>query len=331
MGSGELWVRMQSKGLLKKEVKLMKLMRYVSGPRKALLTGISLSIFLVPATQAVAAGFYLGVEAGVAESNDIKISNQAINHPTRCDSLLYVNPANAPSEAACTDNTVRELYRSLFDIDTGFAGGFNLGYRFGAFRVEAEYLYRHQGGQDKPIDLGSAGNAALGTKDSEWDRNAPPESGIHDYRGQHFFLNAYYDFLNDSAWTPYLGAGVGMGRIRMDYQNSFLRRNDLGQLGPEEWRRAAAGTLSNLDTELSDTQFAFQALAGLDYALGERVSLVFKGRWTRIDGFTGKNRLWTKIRSHSPVLADGTTPFTSDLELDDVEHWTISAGLRYQF
>ncbi len=309
----------------------MRLMRYVPALCRPLLAVAGLSVFLFSASQAVAEGFYLGVEVGLTDSKDIRIANQAISHPTRCDSLLYANAADVPSEAACTDNVVRELYRSLFDVESGFAGGFTLGYRFGAIRVEAEYLYRHQGGQQKPIDLGSAGNAALGTKDSEWDRDAPPESGIHDYQGQNFFLNTYYDFLNDSDWTPYLGAGVGLGRIDMGYHNSFLRRNDLGRLGPEEWRQAAAGTVSKLDTELSDTRFAFQFLAGVEYALGERTSLGFKGRWVRIDGFTEENRLWTKIRSHSPVIADGITPFTSDLELDDIEHWTLSAGIRYEF
>ena len=37
----------------------------------------------------------------------------------------------------------------------------------------------------------------------------PPSERISDFSAHQFSVNAYYDFLNDSRWTPYVGAGVG--------------------------------------------------------------------------------------------------------------------------
>ncbi len=285
---------------------------------------------LVFATAAAAAepGVYLGVEVGVAEPGNLGSSLSGINHPTRCDTLLYGNPDSAPTDGACADNAPRALFSNGFDLDAGFVGGVSLGYQFGQLRFEAEYVHRHHGGDDRLVDLGSTGNAALGTKDSEWDADAPPSEHISDFNANHFFLNAYYDFSNGSAWTPYLGAGVGVGWLGMRYDNRFLRRDDLG---PGEWQEAAAGTISYMDTKLNATRLGFQVVGGLDYALSERVSVGAKVRWTRFDGFTKKDRLWERIRSHEPVTADGVTPFRSDIEVDGLDNWALSVGLRYRF
>lgn len=93
---------------------------------------------------------------------------------------------------------------------------------------------------------------------------------------------------------------------------------------------AAAGSLSLFDSEFSDDVFGYQVLAGLDHALGERTSFTIKARWTRFADLTG-SAVWKMIRSHVPVQADGTTPFTGDMEFDGIEYLGVSAGLRYRF
>ena len=158
-----------------------------------------------------------------------------------------------------------------FDLSTGFLGGFSVGYAMDRFRVEFEYLNRSHGGGSSPWIL-PGGNAALQSKSSEVSTLDPPSERISDFSAHQFFVNAYYDFLNNSRWTPYVGAGVGWARTSLDYQARFLRKT-VAQGYPADKPQAAAGTLSLLNTELTDTLFGFQFLGGLDYALTEKVSI----------------------------------------------------------
>ena len=88
---------------------------------------------------------------------------------------------------------------------------------------------------------------------------------------------------------------------------------------------AAAGTLSLLNTEFTDTLFGFQFLGGLDYALTEKVSIGMKARWASFQDLEG-DTVWDLIRSHRPVRADGETPFDSKLTFQ--RHPILGAQLR---
>ena len=39
--------------------------------------------------------------------------------------------------------------------------------------------------------------------------------------------------------------------------------------------------------------------------------------------------VWTTVRSHAPVQADGVTPFTTEQTLEDLGGATVTVGLRY--
>lgn len=273
-------------------------------------------------------GFYLGLEAGFSQSNSLDTAISGINHPTRCDRLLYADPSSAPNDSTCTHNTWQQMWGNSFDLEAGFAGGVQMGYRFGRLRVEGEYLHQSQGRDTRRIQLGSAGNAALGTKDSEWDASLPPSEGVSDFTNRQVLLNLYYDFGNGSSWNPYMGLGVGLGKIEGQYKNRLLRRNDLAQFGAEEWRAAAAGTLSSMDTSFGDTVFGFQLALGVDYAIGDTSLIGAKLRWTRFEEFTEEDQLWDTVRSHAPVTSDGVMPFLSDLDSDAFESWTLTIALK---
>lgn len=287
-------------------------------------------------------GFYVGVELGFANPSDLTSTFSGVNHPTRCDRLLY--PASSvPEEIAndpdCTDNTPRPLSNNSYDLDMGFLGGMSLGYTLDRFRVEFEYMNRSHGGDSSRLQV-AGGNQALISKDSEWNSTDPPSERISDFIAHQFFVNAYYDVLNDSRWTPYLGGGFGWARTSMRYSNRFVRKPNGEYLAiafdpnPDWWdgaaKQAAAGTLSFWDTRISETVFGFQFMGGLDYALTESVSIGVKGRWAKF-GDISHGGVWNLIRSHSPFQADGTTPFTSQLTLDDIEYWAMTLGLRYHF
>ena len=266
-------------------------------------------------------GFYVGVELGFANPSDLTSTLSFVNHPTRCDRRLF--PASSPS-SECTANTPARINNS-YDLDTGFLGGLSLGYTLDRVRVEFEYMNRSHGGDSSNLQS-PGGNQALISKSSEW--ADPPSERISDFIAHQFFVNAYYDVLNDSRWTPYLGGGVGWAKTSMRYNNRFERKTVAAGFPSE--LSAAAGTTSFWDTRISDTTFGFQFMGGLDYALTERVSIGVKGRWAKF-GDISHGGTWNRIRSHDPVQADGTTPFTSKLTLDDVEYWAMTLGLKYHF
>ena len=147
----------------------------------------------------------------------------------------------------------------------------------------------------------------------------------------------YWDFENDSSWTPWVGVGAGLARTHIRYRASLVRKT-LAQgfqdvappLTVADRPAAAAGSLSLFDSEFRDEVFGYQVLAGIDHALGDRTSFTIKARWARFADLTG-SAVWTLIRSHEPVQADGTTPFGSDLEFDGLGYVGVSAGLRYRF
>ncbi|MXZ13225.1 MAG: porin family protein [Candidatus Dadabacteria bacterium] len=300
-------------------------MRHFTGNGCFWLVAVLLASVL-SVTDSVAEGFYVGVEAGFSKSGDMDVSQSLIDHPTRCDSFLYPSGATPPMDAECTTEKITTI-ANVFAPGAGFAGGVTLGYAFGnGLRFEAEYLNRRQGSQRRLARLGPGGGETFDQKESEWDGNDPPSERVYDLSAHHFFLNAYYDLRNASPFTPYIGGGIGVGSTEMRYSARFLRRSDLG---PEPWQMAASGTVSDIDTKLGKTRFGFQVVGGVDYALGDDLSVGAKVRWTRLSGFDRNDVSWTRVRGHEPIRADGVTPLTTDFEVGDADIWTFTVGLKY--
>jgi opacity protein-like surface antigen len=85
-----------------------------------------------------------------------------------------------------------------FTIDTEFDSGFGfeaaMGYDFGMFRAEGEIGYRKN-----DIDTFSAMGVSL--------------TGGGDIDTLSFMANGYLDFENQTAFTPYIGAGIGYAKV----------------------------------------------------------------------------------------------------------------------
>lgn len=288
------------------------------------------------ASSASSEGLYIGLDMGISIPGELDVKSSGVNNPTRCDPLLYpggVLPAALGTDEACTDSTERPLLENSFNLGSGLAAGVTVGYAFKNpnLRVEAEYLNSRSSGENKRINLGSAGNDALGTKDSEWSADHPPTEELDNISSQRFFLNAYYDFPTSSRLTPYLGAGVGLSLNDMSYGAKFERRTDLADGAPEDeqvWRQAAAGTVSEHDADISGTSLAFQAIGGFDYALDDRVALVAKFRWIYSRSFEEEDKVWKRIRSHTPVRDNGD-PFTTDFDIGSSHNFAATLGLKY--
>ena len=288
---------------------------------------IAAVLLMLGSSQASAEGrFYIGIGAGFSKSGDLDVSHSFAHRPTRCDPFLYSAPETPPDDAECSGDIVSSV-KNTFAPATDFAGGASLGYAFGnGLRLEAEYLNRHYGTDERLVRLGSASDDPLDQKRSEWSAEDPPSEQIYDFSAHDFFLNAYYDLRTGSPFTPYVGAGIGLGSVNVRYWNQFVRATDLG---PQQWQKAAAGTTSYIDAELEKTGFGFQVMGGVDYSLGESVSIGAKARWARLSGFDQDGEAWGSVRGRSPVRADGVTPFTSDFKVGDMDSWAFTVGIKH--
>ena len=147
------------------------------------------------------------------------------------------------SDSDLTDSTVPGLTITT-EYDPGFALGGALGYDFNRFRVEGEISY-----QKNDVDKFSLMGVSL---DASGDVSAIA-----------FLINGYFDFVNDSAFTPYISAGLGYAKVEF---------NDLNIVG--------SGLPSISD---DDAVFAYQVGLGVGYAVTEKVTIDVKYRYFATD------------------------------------------------
>jgi len=143
------------------------------------------------------------------------------------------------SDSDLTDSTVPGITVNT-EFDTGLALGAALGYDFNRFRVEGEISY-----QKNDVDKIGAPGVSL---------NAAGESVALS-----FLINGYYDFINNSAFTPYISVGLGFAQVEF---------NDLDISG--------LGFSGSTD---EDTVFAYQVGIGVGYALTQKVTIDVKYRY----------------------------------------------------
>ena len=298
------------------------------------------------------ADFYIGADIGLADARTLDSTVRGQSNPTRCDVMMY-SDATRPSEAiskdpACGEVSSKKKWNSRFDAGSGWAAGLHAGYIRDRIRLELEFMHVQPGSASYPIMLAST-HPGLASKDREWSETASPYEWISDFLIRQYFANVFYDFASESKWTPYVGVGAGWARVRMQYKRRLLRKTEAeGYLGvaPDvpadqlgygwdedswlEWRKNAAGTLSAMDTELSDTLFGFQLLAGVDYALTSQTSVGIKARWAQFDDLSDRAG-YAQIRDHEPVHANGSTPFVDQIKMDNIEYWAVTVGFKRRF
>ena len=278
-------------------------------------------------------GVYASVQLGVALPTAVQSARRYVSHPTRCDVLLYPPSVSPPvDDPACSDDRPR-VVSNEFDPGAGPLGGFAVGYATGGLRFEMEYLNASLGSAESPVGT----STVLQTKTSEWSAEHPPFERVGEYKAHQVFANLYYDFLNDSRWTPFAGAGIGLAAVEFNYYLQFLRKPEAEYLQiefdpdwPEVAKRAAAGTASILDTHPGQNVLGYQVLAGVDYALSERTSLGAAVRWTRFND-VHHEAVYNVLRSHAGVLADGVTPFNNELTFSGIGYRALTVHLKYHF
>jgi len=125
------------------------------------------------------------------------------------------------------------------EFDGGYVLGGAIGYMFDNFRIEGEISYQKNDADKVTIKSVKLNGVDQGISGSE-----PADGDVGIFT---FLANGYYDFNNDSKFTPYLTAGIGMANVEID---------------PED-----------------DTVFAYQIGAGVGIAMSETVTLDCKYRY----------------------------------------------------
>ena len=298
---------------------------------------IFMMVVLFPVSDAGASerrGFYFGADIGVSVPNDLDSTRTNNGIPTNCDQWLETDTLNDGTTVPlpldqCSPRALPKRTTS-FDLGTGVLAGVNLGYAWNDFRLEAEYFRREQSGER------SALNVLGDPKQAEFVERSEK---ISDFRADNIFANIYYDLHNmlSAKLTPYVGVGLGVMRVQMDYSGTSIRTNNRDRLHELGRNRNAAGLASLADEVLSDTLFGYQWIAGLDYAWSERFSVGLKFRYGDAFGdFDDGDNAWKPLRGHASTVGPPETPGNNlpiryAIQADDLSFWGISLNLKYFF
>lgn len=276
-------------------------------------------------------GFYFGMQAGVSLSGEYEATRTNTGIPTNCDQWLPGETLNdgtaVPLPLSQCAPRVLPASPNLFDLGNGTLAGVRAGYALKALRIEVEYFRRGQSGALLPLIVPGDAKQAEFVERSE---------KISDFRSDHFLANIYYDFagmLSRNA-TPFLGAGVGFARQQMFYSAASIRTNDRERMRQLGRNTHAAGVASLADATLSDRMYAFQFLAGVDFAMGDRFSAGLNLRYGGSGEFLDGENPWRLLRGHEstvgPTSATGNDmPVLYEIKGSPSYFWGISLGLRY--
>ena len=182
------------------------------------------------------------------------------------------------------DNDDWENVNAVFDTEGGGGIEVGLGYDFGNIRTDVTY-------SQTSYEV----NSVSGTKGSN-SMSATSITGDKDADVSTLLFNAYWDFENNSRFTPYVGGGIGTSQI--EAANFTATYN---------------GQTESFTAQERDS-FVWKGALGLAYELSNNLNLFAEGNYTEISEF------------HSLGGSD-----TIHIEYDSVNAWGGTVGLRYTF
>ena len=131
------------------------------------------------------------------------------------------------------------------EYDSGAGFGITLGRTYGAIRGELEYTARMNDVKSHSLN----GSSKLPGSSGEANSSA-------------FMVNGYYDISTNSAFTPYIGAGIGMAKVKFENFGVTPIPDVLDDSG---------------------TQFAYQFMLGSDVKLSDTWNLFAEYRYFRTE------------------------------------------------
>jgi opacity protein-like surface antigen len=189
---------------------------------RALILGAA---FIAPIMLAApaAAQTYIGVSGGLSIKNDSN-NKGTFTGPVPATTVAPIYPA-IPTDTTLAWKT---------EFDKGVNINALIGHRFdGGVRIEGQFSYttngvkRHSG-----LEVGGANidavDASVLTRGPSLGATVGTvlNSGIGKTKSMGLYANGYYDFAAGSSFQPYIGAGVGLSRNKVDFRPSNV---DVGQ------------------------------------------------------------------------------------------------------
>ncbi len=278
-------------------------------------------------------GFYLSHNTGFNLAPKVVLNGSDTDRASRCDE--FINPLYAAIDGCMSPNRgLGDEWSTPHKGALGILSGAAVGYRFtDRIRVEEQYSYRASA-YNQTVPLTDASGATLAKLGGEIEVTSQRIGSVTSHV---LFSNVYFDFTNDaSRFTPYIGAGVGVGLMNLDYGGLFARNADPSKIttaeglpNEAEVRQNLAATTTSEQHKLSDTLVGYQVLFGGEFALTERVSVGTQGRWVTFGSFSDSDT-WDRLRSHASNLRlDGSEPVTYQMRTKDTGFFGFLLSIKY--
>ncbi len=178
------------------------------------------------------------------------------------------------------------------DFDMAFAGEITAGVKIGSVRAELEAAIRSASEDDYELFNGTVFEMGSLSVPAEIETSTS-------VRHNSYMANVYYDFdLGNSSWTPYIGAGVGLGVYRQKATVDI----DL----PDQYETIAAG----MGIPVGEMEVANDTLYEFEWQVGIGTAYNFSEDWAMDIGY----------RFNSSNVAD-----------EFVYAHEIKVGVRYTF
>lgn len=197
-----------------------------------------------------------------------------------------------PSNLSSIGNAFIPNAGSDMDFDMAFAGEITAGVKIGSVRAELEAAIRSASEDDYELFNGTVFEMGSLSVPAEIETSTS-------VRHNSYMANVYYDFdLGNSSWTPYIGAGVGLGVYRQKATVDI----DL----PDQFEGPAAG----MGIPVGEMEVANDTLYEFEWQVGIGTAYNFSEDWAMDIGY----------RFNSSNVAD-----------EFVYAHEIKVGVRYTF
>ncbi len=324
-----------------------------------LLMLVLAAFVMAPGWAQADSGFYVSGDLGANFSKSVGFTGDSNDVASHCDALTNPGLGGCRADDFRYTNTFYPDWDVDFDGGQGILLGTAIGYSIGdnnpqhifsGLRMEAEYFYRQSRHNQTSRVRGIPGPSGTSATQQKIDRGefaSGPYETLGSVISHNLFANVYYDFDNDTRFTPYLGVGGGVGITTADWSSNWTRtldkdairrgliadgRQDLAD--NVEYVDRLTGSSSSTHTPLEDVLWGFQILFGMDYTLSERTSLGLKGRWVKFADFSD-GLVWDPLRSHAPYVGgtvqNPTDPVSGNMSTSDIEFFGISLNMKYHF
>lgn len=272
---------------------------------------ISYFILLTLTTSAYCSNFYASVSAGGVfpsrNSSETGDTSSVIFSPTAQGSSLFILPNVHWNN----------------DFNNGFDTSLALGYKvYKCFRVDGEFLYQNlsrdlNGNYDWQERNVTTGKIFLANTNNP----IPNTSSSVDIYS--FLVNGYYDFINRSRWTPFIGGGAGVAKVNSsgEIRFGFL---DTRNADPSIKNTTPIETVS---PSLNSTAFAWQLKGGLAYTINTHVSIF---ALYRLFGTSSLKASDSSIRTNPNAFGDSNFILASQ-HVNGLLNNSIEGGLTVSF